>query len=257
MPEAVAEPQANNAAGRAAMLSVRGLQAWYGESHILHGVDFDVRSGEVVTLLGRNGAGKTTTLRAIMGIVPRREGSIVFEGEETVKMPSNRIARRGIAFVPDGARCFANATVEENLRGAFEAVRPRAAAAERDRLFASAFELFPILRERRAQLAGSMSGGQRQMLAIARALMIEPRVLILDEPSAGLSPKLVEDLFEALGRISGIAIADTGTLPEGRRFDMRVRATVEIGEVPAAVRLLLFWRSWSRTTEWYAWKVRP
>ena len=115
MPEAVAESRVPTSPAGSAMLSVRGLHAWYGESHVLHGVDFDVRSGEVVTLLGRNGAGKTTTLRAIMGIVPRREGSIVFDGEETVNLSSNRIARRGIAYCPEERGIFSSLNVYENL----------------------------------------------------------------------------------------------------------------------------------------------
>jgi branched-chain amino acid transport system ATP-binding protein len=184
-------------------------RAGYGELVILPHLSFSVSGGELLVLLGPNGAGKTTSLRAVVGTVDVARRDVKLDGDDLSALPAWRIARRGIAFVPDGARCFANATVAENLRGALEAVRPRASAADRDRLFGTVFELFPVLRERSSQLAGSMSGGQRQMLAVARALMIEPRVLILDEPSAGLAPKIVEELFEALGRIkaaSGAAI---------------------------------------------------
>jgi branched-chain amino acid transport system ATP-binding protein len=160
-------------------------------------------------LLGPNGAGKTTSLRAVIGTVDTTRRSFRLDGQDLSGLSAWQLARARIAFVPDGARCFSNVTVEENLRGAVQAVSPNATHADRQKLLDQVFELFPILRERTRQLAGSMSGGQRQMLAIGRALMIEPRVLILDEPSAGLAPKLVEELFEALGQIkkaSGCAI---------------------------------------------------
>jgi branched-chain amino acid transport system ATP-binding protein len=176
-------------------------RAGYGELVILPQLDFSVSGGELLVLLGSNGAGKTTALKATVGAVQAARRSVTLDGEDMSRQPTWRLAHHGIAFVPDGARCFANATVEDNLVGALEAVRPGAPAAHRERLFADVFELFSILEERLGQFAGSMSGGQRQMLAIGRALMIEPRVLILDEPSAGLAPKLVEELFEALGRI--------------------------------------------------------
>ncbi|TCR70622.1 ABC transporter ATP-binding protein [Bosea sp. BK604] len=184
-------------------------KAGYGELVVVPSLSLEVSGGELLVLLGPNGAGKTTSLRALVGTVETAARRLKLDGQDLSALSAWQLARARIAFVPDGARCFANATVEENLRGAFEALSPRDAHGERRRLFELVFELFPILRERLGQLAGSMSGGQRQMLAVARALMIEPRVMVLDEPSAGLAPKLVEELFEALGRIkstSGCAI---------------------------------------------------
>jgi branched-chain amino acid transport system ATP-binding protein len=176
-------------------LVVAGLQAWYGESHILHGVDFDVRRGEVVTLLGRNGAGKTTTLKSIMGIVGKRKGSAKFEGRETVGLASDRIARLGVAICPEERGIFASLSVRENLM-----LPPRIAATgglDLDRIFT----LFPNLRERLASGGGKLSGGEQQMLAIARALMMSPRLLVLDEPSFGLAPRVVESIFAIVERI--------------------------------------------------------
>jgi branched-chain amino acid transport system ATP-binding protein len=187
-----------------------GLEnAGYGELIVIPQLSFEVSGGELVVLLGPNGAGKTTALRAMVGTVDVGRRSLRLDGSDLAGLSAWELARAGIAFVPDGARCFSNATVEENLAGAFEATGRATGASRRNALFDLAFELFPVLRQRLGQLAGSMSGGQRQMLAVARALMIEPRVLVLDEPSAGLAPKLVEELFEALGRIktsSGCAI---------------------------------------------------
>jgi branched-chain amino acid transport system ATP-binding protein len=176
-------------------------RAGYGELTVVPKLSLHVSGGELLVLLGPNGAGKTTSLRALAGTVDTVRRNLRLDGQDLSGQSPWQLARSRIAFVPDGARCFANATVEENLRGAFEALSPRSAHAERLRLCEVVFELFPVLRQRSRQLAGSMSGGQRQMLAIGRALMIEPRVLMLDEPSAGLAPKLVEELFEALGRI--------------------------------------------------------
>ena len=175
--------------------------AGYGELTVVPSLSLEVSGGELLVLLGPNGAGKTTSLRALIGTVDTRRRRLRLDGEDLSTRSAWQLARRRLAFVPDGARCFANLTVRENLRGAAEAASPSATAADLRRLIGRVFDLFPILRERAAQLAGSMSGGQRQMLAIGRALMIEPRVLVLDEPSAGLAPKVVEELFEALGRI--------------------------------------------------------
>ncbi|HEY8243256.1 MAG TPA: ATP-binding cassette domain-containing protein, partial [Casimicrobiaceae bacterium] len=147
----------------ATMLSVRGLNAWYGESHVLHGVDFDIARGEVVTLLGRNGAGKTTTLKSIMGIVPRRDGSVLFEGQETIKLPSNRIARRGIAWCPEERAIFASLDVEENL------LLPPVVG-EGGLPVAQILDMFPNLRERLHSPGTKLSGGEQQMLAIGRIL---------------------------------------------------------------------------------------
>jgi branched-chain amino acid transport system ATP-binding protein len=174
--------------------------AGYGELTVVPSLSLDVSGGELLVLLGPNGAGKTTSLRALIGTVDTQRRNLRLDGEDLSKRSTWQLARSRVAFVPDGARCFANVTVEENLRGAAEAVLGGSQAAQQA-LLDQVFDLFPILRERSQQLAGSMSGGQRQMLAIGRALMIEPRVLVLDEPSAGLAPKLVEELFEALGRI--------------------------------------------------------
>jgi branched-chain amino acid transport system ATP-binding protein len=174
--------------------------AGYGELTVVPSLSLDVSGGELLVLLGPNGAGKTTSLRALIGTVDTRRRSLRLDGEDLSAQSAWQLARSRVAFVPDGARCFANVSVRENLQGAAEAVAGATAAGLR-RLIDGVFDLFPILRERERQLAGSMSGGQRQMLAIGRALMIEPRVLVLDEPSAGLAPKLVEELFEALGRI--------------------------------------------------------
>jgi branched-chain amino acid transport system ATP-binding protein len=176
------------------MLSVRGLNAWYGESHVLHGVDFDVRGGEVVTLLGRNGAGKTTTLRAIMGIVPRREGSIVFEGTETVTMPSNRIARGGIAYCPEERGIFASLNVFENLMLP-PVVRPGGLS------IGQIFELFPNLKERRTSQGTKLSGGEQQMLAIGRILRTGARLLLLDEPTEGLAPVIVQQIGRTIAKL--------------------------------------------------------
>ena len=193
MPDAVPAAAATAAAGTP-LLSVRGLNAWYGESHILHGVDFDVAAGEVVTLLGRNGAGKTTTLRAIMGIVPRREGSIRFEGEETARLASNRIARRGIAYCPEERGIFASLDVEENLLLP-PVVRDGGLTLEQ------VFELFPNLRERRRSQGTKLSGGEQQMLAIGRILRTGARLLLLDEPTEGLAPVIVQQIGRTIARL--------------------------------------------------------
>ena len=169
------------------MLVVRGLNAWYGESHILHGVDFDIARGEVVTLLGRNGAGKTTTLKSIMGIVPRREGSVVFENQETIRLPSNRIARRGIAWCPEERAIFASLDVEENL------LLPPVVG-EGGLPVAQILEMFPNLRERLHSPGTKLSGGEQQMLAIGRILRTGARLLLLDEPTEGLAPVIVQQI---------------------------------------------------------------
>lgn len=185
------------------------VDAGYGALTIVPELSLGVSGGELLVLLGSNGAGKTTSLRAVVGTVRTKRRAIRLDGEDLSSLGAWRLARRAMAFVPDGARCFANASVIDNLTGALEALRPHATPVERKVLYDRVFDLFPILHERRSQLAGSMSGGQRQMLAISRALMMEPRVMILDEPSAGLAPKIVEDVFEALGRVkaeSGCAI---------------------------------------------------
>ena len=171
----------------APLLAVRDLQAWYGESHILHGVSFDVAQGEVVTLLGRNGAGKTTTLKAIMGVVPRRVGSILFDNRQTVNMASNRIARLGIAWCPEERGIFSSLSVEENLMLPPK-VRDGGLAVEQ------IYQLFPNLAERRASQGTKLSGGEQQMLAIGRILRTGARLLLLDEPTEGLAPVIVQQI---------------------------------------------------------------
>ena len=174
-------------AADAPLLAVRALNAWYGESHVLHGVDFDVREGEVVTLLGRNGAGKTTTLKSIMGVVPRREGSVLFEGAQTIAMASNRIARRGIAWCPEERGIFASLNVVENLM-----LPPR--VRDGGLSLAEIYHLFPNLEERAASQGTKLSGGEQQMLAIGRILRTGARLLLLDEPTEGLAPVIVQQI---------------------------------------------------------------
>jgi branched-chain amino acid transport system ATP-binding protein len=178
----------------ARFLEVSGLHAWYGESHVLHGVDFHVDEGEVVTLLGRNGVGKTTTLKSIMGMVARREGSITYEGRETIALPSNRIARLGIAFCPEERGIFASLNVLENLL-----LPPRV----RDGGFSvqQVYEIFPNLEERRASQGTKLSGGEQQMLAIGRILRTGARLLLLDEPTEGLAPVIVQQIGRTIERL--------------------------------------------------------
>ena len=176
------------------LLQVRDLQAWYGESHILHGVSFDVQPGEVVTLLGRNGAGKTTTLKSIMGVVPRREGSVKFEGHETARLASNRIARLGIAWCPEERGIFSSLNVEENLMLPPK-VRDGGLSVEQ------IYELFPNLHERRRSQGTKLSGGEQQMLAIGRILRTGARLLLLDEPTEGLAPVIVQQIGRTIGKL--------------------------------------------------------
>ncbi|HZN23996.1 MAG TPA: ABC transporter ATP-binding protein [Burkholderiales bacterium] len=178
----------------APLLQVDGLQAWYGESHILHGVDFEVRRGEVVTLLGRNGVGKTTTMKSIMGIVGRRQGSVVFDGTETIRLPSNRIARLGIAFCPEERGIFASLNVLENLLLPPK-VREGGFSVER------VYELFPNLRERQRSQGTKLSGGEQQMLAIGRILRTGASLLLLDEPTEGLAPVIVQQIGRSIRKL--------------------------------------------------------
>jgi len=175
-------------------LGLADLHAWYGESHILHGVNLRVEAGEVVTLLGRNGAGKTTTLKAIMGMVSRRRGSVVVAGRETISLPSDRIARLGIAFCPEDRGIFASLNVEENLLLPPE-VQPGGLS------LAAIFELFPNLRERLTSQGTRLSGGEQQMLAIGRILRTGARLLLLDEPTEGLAPVIVQQIGATIRRL--------------------------------------------------------
>jgi len=177
---------------RTPLLAVETLEAWYGESHILHGVDFEVFPGEVVTLLGRNGAGKTTTLKSVMGIVGHRTGSVRFEGRETIRLPSNAIAKAGIAFCPEERGIFASLNVEENLLLPPE-VKPGGLPLDQ------IFELFPNLRERLGSSQGTkLSGGEQQMLAIGRILRTGTRLLLLDEPTEGLAPVIIQQIGKTI-----------------------------------------------------------
>jgi branched-chain amino acid transport system ATP-binding protein len=182
------------AASSAASLATQDLHAWYGESHVLHGMNIEVRRGELVTLLGRNGAGKTTTLKAIMGMVPRRTGSVRFEGNQLVQLPSNRIARLGMAFCPEERGIFASLNVEENLLLPPQ-VRPGGLSVP------AIYELFPNLKERLKSPGTRLSGGEQQMLAIARILRTGARFLLLDEPTEGLAPVIVQQIGATIRRL--------------------------------------------------------
>jgi branched-chain amino acid transport system ATP-binding protein len=174
-------------------LTVQGLHTYYGKSHILHGVDLAVAEGTITALLGRNGAGKTTTLRSIIGLTPARAGRITMFGQETTRLPPFRVAARGAGYVPEGRRIFPNLTVEENLK----VPRGRRGAWDIPRIY----ELFPRLGERRGNRGRQLSGGEQEMLAIARALLLNPRLLILDEPSQGLAPLVVREVFRIVARM--------------------------------------------------------
>jgi branched-chain amino acid transport system ATP-binding protein len=181
-------------------LEARNLHTFYGKSHILHGVSLAVPAGQVTALLGRNGAGKTTTLRSLLGLTPAREGRITILGKETTRWPSFRIAALGVGYVPEGRRIFPNLSVDENLKVPIE----RAGPWSRERVYA----LFPRLAERRQNRGRQLSGGEQEMLAIARALLINPRLLILDEPSQGLAPLVVREVFRVIARMrdEGISV---------------------------------------------------
>jgi branched-chain amino acid transport system ATP-binding protein len=181
-----------------AILQVRGLHAFYGSTHVLHGIDFEVRQSGITTILGANGAGKTTTLRAMCGMV-KTQGETLLGGERIDGKPTENIVRMGVAHVPDGRGTFLNFTVEENLRmGAYTRRDREQVQADYERIY----DYFPRLRERRRQQAGTLSGGEQQMLAVSRALMLKPRLLLLDEPSFGLAPLIVQELFEIFRTIN-------------------------------------------------------
>ncbi len=187
-----------------ALLEVTDLHTRYGSIEALKGISLTVAAGEVVTLIGSNGAGKTTSLRSISGLTPASAGKIVFAGEEITRVPAHEIVGRGIALAPEGRHCFPRMTVRENLD--LGAHRRRGPEIAED--IARVYELFPQLKERSRQKAGTMSGGEQQMLAIGRALMARPKLLMLDEPSLGIAPLLVRRIYETIGEInrSGVAI---------------------------------------------------
>ncbi|MFI4987555.1 MAG: ABC transporter ATP-binding protein [Alphaproteobacteria bacterium] len=196
-------------------LEAAGLETFYGKSHILHGVGLEVGEGEIVTLLGRNGAGKTTTLRSLVGLTHARQGSVRILGQTTTDWPSYRIARLGVGYVPEGRRIFANLTVEENLKVPLERPGPWT--------IARVYELFPSLGERRLNKGRQLSGGEQEMLAIARALVLNPKLLLLDEPSQGLAPLIVLEVFKVVAamRDEGISVL---------LVEQNVRAAVAIAD---------------------------
>jgi branched-chain amino acid transport system ATP-binding protein len=196
-------------------LEAEGLHTFYGKSHILHGVSLEVREGEIATLLGRNGAGKSTTLRSLVGLTHAREGAVRIFGQATTDWPPYRIAALGVGYVPEGRRIFGNLTVEENLKVPLEREGPWN--------IARVYQLFPRLAERRGSKGRQLSGGEQEMLAIARALLLNPKLLILDEPSQGLAPLIVQEVLKvvAAARAEGISVL---------LVEQNVRAAVEIAD---------------------------
>ena len=180
------------------MLRLENVNTYYGYSHILQGVSLEVKEGEIVVLLGRNGVGKTTTMKSIMGIQPPRDGRIIFRGENIAGLPPHRIAQKGISLIPEDRRIIANLTVYENLKlGSLVLGK----TTERDLLFEMAFNYFPRLKERLKQDGAKLSGGEQQMLTIARGLMAKPRLMLIDEPSEGLAPKIVHEIMAIIQKL--------------------------------------------------------
>ena len=196
-------------------LQAEGLHTFYGKSHILHGVGLEVREGEIVTLLGRNGAGKTTTLRSLVGLTHARQGTVNIFGQNTTDWPPFRVAALGVGYVPEGRRIFSNLTVEENLKVPLEKAGPWT--------IARVYELFPRLAERKTNKGRQLSGGEQEMLAIARALLLNPKILLLDEPSQGLAPLIVQEVFKIVSsaRQQGISVL---------LVEQNVRAAVEVAD---------------------------
>ncbi len=182
-------------------LKIRSLSVRYGAVQALKSIDLDLAEGEIVAVLGANGAGKSTLLKTISGIEKAESGSIEYAGTDLLSVPAHNLVRLGIAHVPEGRRVFATLSVEENLRLGVHALRDRSAGAEYEKTRAYCFALFPILKERRKQLAGTLSGGEQQMLAIARALVAKPKLLLLDEPSLGLAPIVMKEIFKTIAAI--------------------------------------------------------
>ncbi len=197
------------------VMEASGLHTFYGKSHILHGVSLMVGEGEIVTLLGRNGAGKTTTLRTLVGLTPAREGSVTIFGQNMTAWPPFKIAAHGVGYVPEGRRIFANLTVDENLRVPLE--RPGPWTIPR------VYELFPRLAQRKTSKGRQLSGGEQEMLAIARTLLLNPKLLLLDEPSQGLAPLIVQEVFRVVGamRDEGISVL---------LVEQNVRAAVQVAD---------------------------
>jgi len=188
------------------MLTLTDVHTHYAKSHILHGISLEVQPGEVVGLLGRNGVGKSTTLKSIMGLVRPSQGRITFEGRDITGMPSHKVAHLGIAYVPEDRRIFKLLTVMENLRTGLD--RGGLTEGRRKELLDKVYESFPVLGERKRQLGGTLSGGEQQMLAIARAMMLEPKIILLDEPTEGLMPRMVSQIRDIIARLhrDGVAI---------------------------------------------------
>ncbi|MDR3496495.1 MAG: ABC transporter ATP-binding protein [Ancalomicrobiaceae bacterium] len=199
----------------AIVMQAEGIHTYYGKSHILHGVDLEVREGEIVALLGRNGAGKSTTLRSLVGLTPAREGAVRIFGRATTDLPPYRIAGLGVGYVPEGRKIFPYLTVEENLKVPVD--KPGHWSIPR------IYELFPRLAERRSNLGRQLSGGEQEMLSIARALLLNPKIIILDEPSQGLAPLIVQEVFRIVvnAREHGISVL---------LVEQNVRAAVEIAD---------------------------
>ena len=189
-----------------ALLAVVDVHAYYGKSHILHGISLEVGPGEVVGLLGRNGVGKSTTLKAIAGLVPPSAGRVVFDGRPTTGLAAHRVARLGIGYVPEERRIFPLLTVTENLRTGLD--RHGVSKARKEELLDKVHAYFPVLAERRQQPGGTLSGGEQQMLAIARAMMLEPKIILLDEPTEGLMPRMVSQIRQIIEvlRKEGVAV---------------------------------------------------
>jgi len=203
------------------MLTVEAIHTYYGKSHILHGVSLEVRPGEVVGLLGRNGVGKSTTLKTIMGLIHPTEGRIVFEGQPIARTAPHRLARLGIGYVPEDRRIFRLLTVLENLRTGLD--RNGVSEERKKALLEKVYQYFPVLAERRYQAGGTLSGGEQQMLAIARAMMLEPKIILLDEPTEGLMPKMVAQIREIIALLhrEGVAIL---------LVEQNVPLTLEVGD---------------------------
>jgi len=231
------------------MLEVSDLHAGYGRVEVLRGLSFSVARGEIVVLIGPNGAGKTTMLKTLAGLLPVRGGSIIFEGRDVSGTPAHRLVRAGIALIPEGRLVFPDQTVRDNLRLGAYGRRGNGVDADIERHF----DRFPVLRERQRQLAGTLSGGEQQMLAIARGLMARPRLLLLDEPSLGLAPRLVREVFEVLPRLRddgitlllveqmatlALAIADRGYVLERGGIVLEGRGRDLLGD-PAVARAYL------------------